>query len=29
VRIAYCVDYEMIERALPAFEKLAKAYKEN
>ncbi|MCM1245559.1 MAG: pyridoxal phosphate-dependent aminotransferase [Roseburia sp.] len=26
VRIAYCVDYDMIVRALPAFEKLAKAY---
>ncbi len=26
VRIAYCVDYNMIERAMPAFEKLAKAY---
>ncbi len=26
VRIAYCVDYAMIERALPAFEKLAKEY---
>lgn len=26
VRIAYCVDYEMILRALPAFEKLAMAY---
>jgi aspartate aminotransferase len=25
-RIAYCVDYEMIERALPAFEKLAQKY---
>lgn len=24
VRIAYCVDYKMIERSLPAFEKLAK-----
>ncbi len=27
VRIAYCVDYDMIERALPAFEKLANDYK--
>lgn len=26
VRIAYCVTTEMIERSLPAFEKLAKAY---
>ena len=26
VRIAYCVDYEMIKRALPGFEKLAKEY---
>lgn len=26
VRIAYCVDYEMIKRSLPAFEALAKAY---
>ena len=26
VRIAYCVDYEMIERSLPAFEQLAKEY---
>lgn len=26
VRIAYCVDYDMIERSLPAFEALAKAY---
>ena len=26
VRLAYCVSYEMIERSLPAFEKLAKAY---
>ncbi|MDF2542725.1 MAG: hypothetical protein K0S47_2443 [Herbinix sp.] len=25
-RIAYCVDYNMIERALPGFEKLAKEY---
>lgn len=25
-RIAYCVDYAMIERSLPAFEKLAKEY---
>ncbi len=25
-RIAYCVDYDMIERSLPAFEKLAKEY---
>ncbi len=25
VRIAYCVDYDMIERALPAFKKLAEA----
>lgn len=27
VRIAYCVDYDMIKRALPAFEKLAACYK--
>lgn len=27
VRIAYCVDYSMIERALPAFEELANEYK--
>lgn len=27
VRIAYCVDYDMIERSLPAFEKLANDYK--
>ena len=26
IRIAYCVDPEMIRRSLPAFEKLAKAY---
>lgn len=26
VRLAYCVDYDMIVRSLPAFEKLAKAY---
>ncbi len=26
VRIAYCVDYDMINRSLPAFEKLAKDY---
>lgn len=26
VRIAYCVDYAMIERSLPAFEALAKSY---
>ncbi len=26
VRIAYCVDYDMIERSLPAFEALAKEY---
>jgi aspartate aminotransferase len=26
VRIAYCVDTARIERAVPAFEKLAKAY---
>lgn len=26
VRIAYCVDYDMIVRALPAFEKLAASY---
>lgn len=26
VRIAYCVDYKMIERSLPGFEKLAKDY---
>ncbi|NLK03482.1 MAG: pyridoxal phosphate-dependent aminotransferase [Clostridiales bacterium] len=25
-RIAYCVDYDMIERSLPAFEKLSKEY---
>lgn len=25
-RIAYCVDYDMIERSLPAFERLAKEY---
>ncbi|BBF45174.1 biosynthetic aromatic amino acid aminotransferase alpha [Lachnospiraceae bacterium KM106-2] len=29
VRIAYCVDYEMIERALPGFESVAKEYKES
>ncbi len=28
VRIAYCVDYAMIERALPAFEALAKDYQQ-
>lgn len=28
VRIAYCVDYDMIVRALPAFEKLANQYKQ-
>lgn len=28
VRIAYCVDYDMIQRALPAFEKLANRYKQ-
>jgi len=27
VRIAYCVDYDMIKRSLPAFEKLAAEYK--
>lgn len=27
VRIAYCVDYDMIKRALPFFEKLAEEYK--
>lgn len=27
VRIAYCVDYDMIERSLPFFEKLANDYK--
>lgn len=27
VRIAYCVDYDMIVRALPAFEKLASVYR--
>ena len=27
VRLAYCVDYDMIERSLPAFEKLAVEYK--
>lgn len=27
VRLAYCVDYAMIERALPAFKKLADEYK--
>lgn len=26
VRIAYCVDYDMIERALPKFEQMAKEY---
>lgn len=26
VRIAYCVDHDMIKRSLPAFEKLAKSY---
>lgn len=26
VRLAYCVSYEMIQRSLPAFEKLAKEY---
>lgn len=26
VRLAYCVDYDMIKRSLPAFEKLAKDY---
>ena len=26
VRLAYCVDYEMIKRALPAFKKLAEEY---
>ena len=28
VRLAYCVDYNMIQRALPAFKKLAEEYKE-
>lgn len=27
VRLAYCVSYEMIERSLPAFEKLAEEYR--
>lgn len=27
VRIAYCVDYDMIVRSLPAFERLAKSYR--
>ena len=27
VRIAYCVDYDMIKRSLPAFERLADSYK--
>ena len=27
VRIAYCVSADMIERALPAFKKLAESYK--
>ena len=27
VRLAYCVSYEMIERSLPAFEKLAAEYR--
>lgn len=27
VRLAYCVDYEMIKRALPAFERLAEEYR--
>lgn len=27
VRIAYCVDYDMIQRSMPAFEALAKEYK--
>ncbi len=27
VRIAYCVEYDMIQRALPAFEKLAETYR--
>ena len=27
VRIAYCVDYDMIERSLPKFEELAKSYR--
>ena len=27
VRISYCVDYDMIVRSLPAFEKLANRYK--
>lgn len=26
-RLAYCVDYEMIERSLPAFRKMIDAYK--
>jgi aspartate aminotransferase len=29
VRLAYCVSYEMIERSLPAFEKLAEEYRRN
>lgn len=28
VRLAYCVSYEMLERSLPAFEKLAEEYQE-
>lgn len=28
VRLAYCVSYEVIQRSLPAFEKLAEEYKE-
>ena len=28
VRIAYCVDYSVIERSLPSFKKLADEYKE-
>ena len=27
VRLAYCVSYEMLERSLPAFEKLAEVYR--
>lgn len=29
VRLAYCVSYEMMERSLPAFEKLAEEYRRN
>ena len=28
VRIAYCVDYDMIVRSIPAFEKLFMSYKQ-